>query len=111
MSFHLLPIAEAGEREQVALIPSLGVTVAGEEQSQFLSISHWDTAPASREHLLPAVPLLVQQGTSLHKAVTSMGKAHLGRVEEEALAPHSFIVISLELFAQSCSVQIFLPLA
>lgn len=40
-----------------------------------------------------------------------MGKAHLGRVEEETLALHSFIAISLELFAQSCSVQIFLPLA
>lgn len=34
----------------------------------------------------------------LHRAVTAMGKAHLARVEEEALAPHIFIVISLELF-------------
>lgn len=28
--FHLLPIAVDGEGEQVALIPNLGVTVAGE---------------------------------------------------------------------------------
>lgn len=50
-------------------------------------------------------------GKPLHRAVPSMGKAHLCRVEEEALAPHGFIVISLELFAQTCTVQVFLPLA